>query len=119
MYCSNNNINSKNNNINGSINNNAGKESIKVTCADDVDLLMEHRQVEDLLREERLLPDGEREAVVAVGRVEDAGVIAGSEVRLNDTLNQEKSKLILIFRASKMFQTKFKVVLKRAATFFR
>jgi hypothetical protein len=114
MYSSNNNINSKNNNnnINNNINNNAGKESIKVTCADDVDLLMEHWQVEDLLREERLLPDGERKAVVAVGRVEDAGVIAGSEVGLNDTLNQEKSKLILIFRASKMFQTKFKVVLK-------
>jgi hypothetical protein len=95
-------MNSRNNNGNNSIRSNSknnksiniiinnSSKSFKVTCADDVNLLVEHGQVEDLLREERLLPDGEGEAVGAVGRVEDARVITSPKFRLNDALKRNK-----------------------------
>ena len=47
---------------------------------------MEHLQVEDVLGVDDLLPDGEGEAVVAVGGVEDAGVIANTEAGFDDAL---------------------------------
>ena len=62
------------------------KQKSHVTGADDVDLLMEHLQVEDVLGVDDLLPDGEGEAVVAVGGVEDAGVIANTEAGFDDAL---------------------------------
>jgi hypothetical protein len=58
------------------------------TCADDVDVVVEHFQVEDVLRVDHLLPDGEWEPIWAVGRVEDAVVVPSSEMRLDDTLKR-------------------------------
>ena len=54
---------------------------------------MEHLQVEDVRGVDDLLPDGEGEAVVAVGGVEDAGVIADSKAGFDDALEYDESFL--------------------------
>ncbi len=58
------------------------------TCADDVDVVVEHFQIEDVLRVDHLLPDREWEPIWAVGRVEDAVVVSSSEMRLDDALKR-------------------------------
>jgi hypothetical protein len=68
------------------------------TCADNVGLLVEHLQVEDVLRVDHLLPDCEGEPILTVRRVEDAGVVTYSEVRLDNALKENNIHTIYFYR---------------------